>query len=132
MNCRNALRFVPGERGTIARLSALVRRGHEECTTCGVKRDVKSRRDRETVAPLAKARVYPRTDASSPRAIGKTAASPTSFAPDSHILRRRWIAERANHSQDMGHESGSLTRGSTVYFNSGLFYNLNVVPGHFT
>ena len=32
----------------------------------------------------------------------------------------------------MGHESGSLTRGSTVYFNSGLFYNLNVVPGYFT
>ena len=34
-----------------------------------------------------------------------------------------WLL-RANHSQDMGHESGSLTRGSTVYFNSGLFYNL--------
>ena len=42
-----------------------------------------------------------------------------------------WLL-RANHSQDMGHKSGSLTRGSTVYFNSGLFYNLNVVPGHFT
>ena len=67
------------------------------------------------------------SSASSPAstsAAGKTnPEKAASLGNGSFRQRFVWLL-RANHSQDMGHESGSLTRGSTVYFNSGLFYNL--------